>query len=233
MAPRGIDLGNPFIGSLDGMCELLLVRHGEQHFEPEKSLGHNIDAPLSTLGRRQATAVGERLADIDIHAVYASPMQRAADTGAAIAGHHGLEIELRPELVEINLWASLDPGKSLVDSVGADELREIYREAGDSRSWDSYRYSEDPAVFRERVRTSIDGILGAHEGERVAVACHGGVINAWLSGFFGSPRDMVVSIHHTSITTIRGAGERRAVVAVNDYTHVLPFQNALDPLNVA
>ena len=53
------------------------------------------------------------------------------------------------------------------------------------------------------------------------------------SGFFGSPQDNVVTIHHTSITTIRGSQGRRAVVAVNDYAHVLPFQNALDPLNVA
>jgi probable phosphoglycerate mutase len=233
VAPRGIDLGNPFIGSLDGMCELLLVRHGEQRFEPDRSLGHNIDAPLSDLGRRQAAAVGERLADVEITAVYSSPMQRAFDTGSVIAGHHGLEIEQRPELAEINLWLALDPDKTLVDNIGEDELRSIYREAGETRSWESYPYSEDPAAFRDRVRSTIDSILGAHEGERVAVTCHGGVINGWLSGFFGSPRDNVVSIHHTSITTIRRAGARQAVIAVNDYAHVMSFQNALDPLNVA
>ena len=43
------------------------------------------------------------------------------------------------------------------------------------------------------------------------------MIETWLSGYFGSPHDLVVTIHHTSITTIRGSQGRRAVVAVNNY----------------
>ncbi len=233
MAPRSIDLGNPFIASLDGVCELLLVRHGEQHFQPDKSLGHNVDAPLSELGRRQAESVGQRLADLHLDAVYASTMQRAFHTGEAIAGHHDIEVIPRDDLVEINLWAGLDQSRTLVDNLGADELRRIYRAAAEVRTWDAYPHVQDTTEFRTRVRSGIDAILTAHEGQRIALACHGGVINAYLSGLFDSPHDTVVSVHHTSITTVRGSGPRRAVVAVNDFAHVLPFQSELDPLNAA
>ena len=233
MAPRSIDLGNPFIASLDGVCELLLVRHGEQHFQPDKPLDENVDAPLSELGRRQAEAVGQRLADLHLDAVYASTMQRAFHTGEAIAGHHDIDVAPRDDLVEINLWGALDQSRTLVDNLGADELRRIYRAGAESRTWDAYPHSDDPDAFRSRVRGGIESIAAEHPGERVVVACHGGVINAYLAHLFGSPRDTVVSVHHTSITTLRAADDRWAVVAVNDYAHVLPFQSALDPLNAA
>ena len=233
MAPRSIDLGNPFLESLDGVCEFLLVRHGEQEFDPAATLRHNVDAPLSELGDRQALAVGERLAAVTVDAVYASPLQRAFTTGQAIAGHHGLYVHPTPALAEIELWAGLDQDRSLLDNLGPEELTSIYRAAGASRRWDAYPYSEDPAGFRTRVRAAFDTIAAAHEGERVVVACHGGVINAFLAGIFGSPHDTVVTVHHTSISMVRAAGERRAVVTVNDFAHVLPFQTERDPLNAA
>jgi probable phosphoglycerate mutase len=160
-------------------------------------------------------------------------MQRAFHTGQAIAGHHDIEVVPRDDLVEINLWEALDQSRTLVDNLGTDELRRIYRAGAQTRTWDAYPHSEDPTGFRSRIREGIEAIADVHAGERVVVACHGGVINAYLSHLFGSPRDNVVSVHHTSITTVRAADERRAVIAVNDYAHVLPFQSKLDPLNAA
>ena len=31
--PRSVDLSNPFLDNLEGVCELLLVRHGEQQYK--------------------------------------------------------------------------------------------------------------------------------------------------------------------------------------------------------
>jgi len=230
---RSIDLGNPFVPSLDGMVELLLVRHGEQKFVADMPIGEGVDAPLSSLGCRQADALGRRLAGTDIAAIYSSDAVRAHDTGAAVAAHHGLDVRVDPDLAEINLWAGVPPDQGLVEHLGADEVRRIYRSAAQSRTWDAYPHSEDPAAFRARSRTAIDRIAAAHDGERVVVACHGGVINTYLAGLSGADHDLVVSVHHTSITTVRADGDRRAVVAVNDYAHVLEFQDDLDPLNVA
>ena len=47
---RSIDLENPFIESFEGMCEVLLVRHGEQKFFENIPLGQAYNAPLSELG---------------------------------------------------------------------------------------------------------------------------------------------------------------------------------------
>src|SRR5262249_27003686 len=48
---------------------------------------------LSDRGREQAAALGARLADLPVRAVYASPIERTMQTAAAVAGHHGLQVE--------------------------------------------------------------------------------------------------------------------------------------------
>ena len=78
----------------------------------------------------------------------------------------------------------------------------------------------------------VDDIVHDHHGDRVVVACHGGVIATVLAMALHSPHDYGVAVHHTSITTIRAADERRIIHAVNDYAHVLGFQTALNPLNL-
>lgn len=231
---RSIDLGGVFLESLDGVCELVLVRHGEQEFQPRKPLSYGTDAPLTDLGRRQADAIGERLAGWTIDAVHSSPMQRAHDTGRAIAGHHDLDVTLHPTLQEVDLWGALDQDRPLIDAVGGeDELLPILREANRTRRWDAYPHGEDRAGFRSRVVTTLESIAAAHDGDRVVVTCHGGVINAYLAHLWGSDLDQLVTVHHTSISTVRVSGDHRRVVQVNDYAHVLPFQSGLDPMNAA
>ena len=57
MVVRTVDLANPFLPSLDGVCEILLVRHGEQAYSENMALGDGMNPPLSDLGKRQAEAV--------------------------------------------------------------------------------------------------------------------------------------------------------------------------------
>ena len=228
---RSVDLGNVFVESLDGMCEVLLVRHGEQQFIKNMPIIDGVDAPLSVLGQEQAVAVGERLADWSIDAVYASPMQRAFATGSAIASHHSLDVTPVDAIIEINLWEQLPQDKGLLDSIPLAELKSIMSEGNRSRKWSAYSYSESPEGFRERIVSGIDAIVEAHQGQRVVVACHGGVINTYLSHIWQSPIDQVCTLHHSSITTIRGAADARRVLQVNDYAHVLAFQTGLNPLN--
>lgn len=214
------------------MCELLLVRHGEQAYTESISMGDALDAPLSDLGRRQAAAVGERLSEHEIHAVYSSTLQRARDTGAAIGVHHDLETTELTDLREIDLWRDFPQDKALLDVFTQDELVGIFRAGHRSRRWDAYPHAEGRDEFRTRVLDAIDRIVEDHHGERVVVACHGGVINAVLADVLRSDIDNLVKVHHTSITTVRGADERRAVLSVNDYSHVLPLQDAVNPLNL-
>ncbi len=229
--PRSVDLSNPFLTELDGICELLLVRHGEQQYVRGMTIAAGVDAPLSELGRQQASAVGKRLADKKIDVVYASPLTRAFDTGNAIAQHHGLDPVVEEALQEVDLWGKLDQNKSLGDSLSVDEMRSIFRDSQRTQRWESYVYGEDADGFRRRVFETIERIARDHVGERVVIACHGGVIGTYISQLWGADVDNVCHVHHTSITTVRAMDHYRRVVAVNDFTHVLPFQDSINELN--
>lgn len=77
-----------------------LLRHGEVH-NPEKILyGRLPGFRLSTRGERQAEIVAEHLADADLAAVVASPLERAQQTAAPTAKRHGLEIVTDEGLIE-------------------------------------------------------------------------------------------------------------------------------------
>ncbi|RRQ29870.1 histidine phosphatase family protein [Rhodococcus sp. Eu-32] len=227
---RSIDLDNPF-APLNGLCELVLVRHGEQKLSKDLSAGETVDPPLSELGERQVDAVAERLAAARVDAVYSSPLSRALRTGTAIAERHGLTPVVRSELVEYEAWQRFPADRSPFEVLPHDEIAAIFRDHIRTRRYEVFPYAEDAQAFRERVLGVVETIVNDHLGERVVVTCHGGVINAVLAHALGSGLDMPVRVHHTSLSVVRGADTRRAVQSVNDFTHVLDFQTHVGIMN--
>ena len=228
---RWVDLENPFIESLEGMTELLLVRHGEQQLAANMPVGEVIDAPLSPLGREQARVVGERLAAAAVDAVYCSPLSRARVTGGEIARHHGLEPVVHEGLREIDQFQKVPQHLGVIDHYGAERFVELMREQNRTGLDSIWPDAEDVPAFRRRVTGAIAEIAEANKGRRVVVACHAGVINHFLSDALSSSVDQVFPLHHTSITTVRADGDRRAVLSVNDFAHVHAVQSSRNDLN--
>jgi probable phosphoglycerate mutase len=226
-----IALENPF-APLTGLCELVLVRHGEQVLTREQAINETIDPPLSELGERQSAAVAQRLASMEIDAIYSSPLRRALQTGQLIGKSHGIEPVAVDDLQEINPWVGLDPTRSFHDVLGRDQVRAIFREHIRTKRFDAFPYTEDRVAFRKRINTALAGIIDAHLGQRVVVTCHSGVINAFLAEIVQTDQDLPVRVHHTSISVFRGADVRRGVISVNDYAHVLSLQDAVNPFNL-
>jgi uncharacterized phosphatase len=78
------------------MTLLYLVRHGETDWNRARRIQGATDIPLNDLGRAQAAEAGDLLARRSFDRVVASPLSRAAETGAIIAARLGLPA---PELV--------------------------------------------------------------------------------------------------------------------------------------
>jgi broad specificity phosphatase PhoE len=77
-----------------------LLRHGEVH-NPEQILyGRLPGFRLSERGQRQALTVAEAVACHDITYVVASPLERAQETAAPIAGAHRLDVHTDARLIE-------------------------------------------------------------------------------------------------------------------------------------
>lgn len=86
------------------MLEVMLVRHGETDWNRRRRVqGGRSDIPLNESGRQQAAALGLRLKDTVIRAVYSSPLRRARSTARAIARLHRLRVECVPDFVELDV----------------------------------------------------------------------------------------------------------------------------------
>jgi broad specificity phosphatase PhoE len=77
----------------------LLLRHGQSEWNAVGRWQGQADPPLSDLGRRQAWEAARAIGVVD--AIYASDLQRAAETAAIIAGEIGVgPVILDPDLRE-------------------------------------------------------------------------------------------------------------------------------------
>lgn len=211
-----------FLTGVEGVTQLILVRHGEQFIADARTgpVGETIDPPLSERGERQAKLVGERFSTQRIDVVYASPLRRAFDTGAQVARHHRLEPRVLPDLREVEVFRDVPPERSAVDFLGAELMSGIRERMLREKKWDVYPYSESSFEFRKRTVNAIEGILAANEGKRIVVACHGGVINAYVGHIIGVEYDMFFRPAHTSVSVVYSGHGVRALQSLNDVTHL-------------
>jgi probable phosphoglycerate mutase len=218
--PSVFDLA--FLTDVEGITELILVRHGEQDLPNRGSarVGDLVDPPLSARGERQAELVGHRFRDLEIDVVYSSGLRRAHQTGVAVATHHGLTPVVIPELEEIRLYEGLDPAKTPMELLGPTLLLGARDRMLRERKWDTYPFSERSADFRGRVTMAIDGIVVSHPGQRVVVACHGGVINAYLAHHLGIEADMWFRPAHTAVNLVWAKDQVRSLRSINDVSHL-------------
>jgi broad specificity phosphatase PhoE len=179
-----------------------------------------VDPPLSARGVRQADALGEALAGEAIDLVFSSHLRRAQSTAGSIARHHGVEPAVFEELREIEMFRDLPEGASVRDSVREVVLKGVHERFVHERTWDVYPFTETSAEFRHRVVTIIEGILATNPGQRVVVACHGGVINAYVGHVLGISEDMFFRPGHASISRVRVYGDRRVVHTLNELHHL-------------
>lgn len=219
--PSVFDLA--FLTGVQPVTEVILVRHGEQHIPDPRSgpVGDMIDPPLSDRGREQARLVGERFKGVEIDAVYTSNLQRANHTGRAIAEHQGLACVVLDDLREVEIFRDIPPDLNAVDYVGRDLLLGIRERMITEKRWDVYPYSESSFDFRKRTVNTIEGIIAANEGKRVVVACHGGVINAYIGHHLGIGYDMFFRPAHTAVNVVlAGHHGVRALQTLGDIHHL-------------
>lgn len=211
-----------FLTGVEGVTELIFVRHGEQYIPDPRTgpVGDTFDPPLSDRGQQQARLAGERFSTQKIDAVFASPLRRAHATGAAIAHHHRLEPKVVHDLREIEIFRDIPPDKSAIEFLGEPLLTGLRERMLREKRWDVYPCSEPSFDFRKRTVNAIEAIIAECEGKRVVVACHGGVINAYTAHIIGVEYDMFFRPAHASVSVVAAGHGVRAIHSLNDVHHL-------------
>lgn len=211
-----------FLTGVEGVTELVFVRHGEQFIPDPRTgpVGDTFDPPLSERGRQQAKLVGARFSTEKVDAVYASPLKRAYDTAAEIARHHRIQPVVLHDLREVEIFREIPADRSAADFLGAALLAGLRERMLNEKKWDVYPYSESSFEFRKRTANAVEAIIAENEGKRVVVACHGGVINAYIGHIIGAQYDMFFRPAHTSVSVVAAGEGIRALHSLNDVRHL-------------
>lgn len=192
--------------------ELLLVRHGLP-LRIENSDGTAADPPLSDEGHEQAARVARWLEREAIDALYASPMRRAYQTAEPLVKTSGLALQIEPGVVEF------DPDAA--SYIPMEELK-----ANDYERWlelvqGGLYAALDIVGFRRGVVETLERLIAGNPGRRVAVFCHGGVINSWASHVLGIDSPLFFEPTYTSISRFLAASSgERSVVTLNEAAHL-------------
>jgi probable phosphoglycerate mutase len=192
--------------------ELLLIRHARPRRVEHPT--DAVDPELAPLGQRQADALAAWLRDEDLAAIYTSPLLRARQTAAPLAGAIGRDAEVEPRIAE---W-----DRDATAYIPIEEMKADGHDMWDALSgqrWDEL--GVDPDAFRDRVLAGIDEIASRHAGESVAVVAHGGVINAYAGAVLGRTDLLFFEPGYTSISRVlvSRAGQR-SIRSLNEMGHL-------------
>jgi 2,3-bisphosphoglycerate-dependent phosphoglycerate mutase len=210
-----------FLTGVEGVTEVLLIRHAQQSADFTGAVGDIIDPPLTEQGRAQARLLGESLSTTRLDAIFASNLKRAMETAQAVQQHHrGLQLQVLEDLREVEVFRDVPPDKTAQDFLGEDLLRAVRGRMLNERNWDVYPHSESSHEFKKRAINAVETAIAACVGERIAVVCHGGVINAYVGHIIRTPYDMFFRPAHTSVSIVAVSAERRVVRLLNDTHHL-------------
>jgi broad specificity phosphatase PhoE len=163
------------------VTRLLLVRHGATHLTAENRFSGAVGVDLSEEGRHQAKRLSARLSDVEVAAVYTSPLSRTVETAEILAQPHRLALVHRDGLREIShgRWEGLTRR----------EVEERY--ADEYAAWEADPFTfapeqgESGVAVLARALPVIREIVVRHAGGNVLVVSHKATLRLVLSSLLG------------------------------------------------
>lgn len=199
------------------MTTVLLVRHGRSTANTDGMLaGWKPGVHLDERGREQAAALAERLRQVPLAAVVASPLERCQETAAALTdGRDGVEVSTDDRLGEC--WYGDWNGRQL-DSLTKEDMWDVVQSHPSGAVFpgehgEALRDTQHRAVSAVR---SWNARLGA--GATYAVCSHGDVLKAVVADALGMHLDLFqrIEVEPASLTVVRYTRLRPFLVRLND-----------------
>lgn len=171
-----------------------LLRHGQTlaaEMPGGGGLRGSLDDALTALGWQQMRESVARLsADRPWDRIVSSPLQRCVGFAEALSGQLALPLSLDGALQELHFgdWEGVSTAQLM--ETDADGL---------GRFWDNpYTFTppngEPVLAFSARVRGAVRRLQQAHDGERILLVSHGGVMRLLLAEARGLPREQLLQV---------------------------------------
>jgi probable phosphoglycerate mutase len=192
--------------------KLVLVRHAVTEQTGPMLTGRAPGVDLSEDGRSQAKTLGERLGEVPVAAVYASPIERTTQTAEAVAAHHSLPVQALPGVIEADYgeWT----GGKLAELAKTDLWKTVQHAPSRAR----FPNGESLAEMQSRMVTALEAVVADHPGEVVVVVSHADPIKAAIAHYTGLHLDLFqrLVVAPASVTVFELSAYGAALVKCND-----------------
>lgn len=162
---------------------LVMIRHGQTHYNATRRMQGQLNTELSEIGREQANAAAQALEGFGITRIISSDLARAFDTATIIGGLLNIDVEQDARLRETHLGQWQAKSHEEVDSEFP-SARAIWRH---DAQW-APPGGESRIDVAKRARPVIDELMHNYEdwdGNTVLIVAHGGTISALTSHLLG------------------------------------------------
>ena len=202
----------------------IVVRHGETQWNIESRIQGHTDSPLTATGRAQAEAIAARLAKETFDVLVSSDLGRAMHTAQAIARCCNHQVIADPRLRE----RSFGEGEGLTYGEVDYHWPEAFSRVRETDPDFVIPGGESRRQFHERIRDAFIALAREHDGRRVCVVCHGGVLAALYRLIHDIPvaKPHAIPIANASYNALAFEADAWSVEAWGDVAHlptVVPF----------
>ena len=204
------------------MTSIYLVRHGQTAWNREEIFRGRTDVPLDETGLKQAELAGEYLKEVEIDAIYSSPLSRALETAEKIARFHNLKVQ---------------PFEGIVDMSFGNWEGHAHQEIKKNDSETYRRWREEPHLVRlpggeslddVRVRSmaALEEVTRKHPGKALVLVSHRVVNKVLICGILGLDNSHFWQIRQdpTAINLIQYRNGKYILSLMNETCHLKPLK---------
>ena len=196
------------------MGHIIFLRHGQAKNNTERILaGRTEGIPLTDIGIKQAEHTAKLLEQMNISAIYSSPIQRAKHTAEIVGKHNSLDVMTDDRLIE------LDMGK--FTGVPYDEIftshGNVFMKFYNGELEIAHNGVETFSEVKKRVLGIVDHVIEKHPDENVVLVTHMDPIKAMLSTIIDlSPTNLFeLIIENASLNLFREKDRKFSLSGLN------------------
>ncbi len=160
------------------MGQIIFLRHGQAKNNTERILaGRTEGVPLTDTGIKQAEHTAQLLADMNISAIYSSPIERAKHTAEIAGKHNSLDVTIDDRLNELDMGKFTGmPYDDIFNSHG-----NVFMKFYNGELEIAHNGVETFPDVKKRILGIVDHIIEKHPDENVLLVTHMDPIKAMLS----------------------------------------------------
>jgi len=193
---------------------IIFLRHGQAKNNTERVLaGRTPGVPLTEKGVDQSEQAAKFLEEMNISAIYSSPIERAKNTAEIIGKHVSIDVRIDDRLIELDMGKFTGRPYDEIFSSHGNVFMKFYR--GELEI--AHNGVETFEQVKRRILDIVDHVIENHPDENVVLVTHMDPIKAMLSTVVSlSPENLFeLIIANASLNIFREYKRKFSISGIN------------------